>query len=82
MPSVLIVDDEPENLRSLKRFLHDREPTWTVSTAQNESQAKAALAELTPDVIITDLVMTTEQGGGWRYSSKRRTRHTGGCAYC
>ncbi len=63
MPSVLIVDDEPENLKSLKRFLEDRDATLVVSTASNEAEALAILNGTPPDVIISDLVMTTDQGG-------------------
>lgn len=63
MPNILIVDDEPENLRSLKRYLEDAAPDWDVSTAQNENEAKGIIKEQSPDVVITDLVMVTEQSG-------------------
>ncbi len=63
MPNILIVDDEPENLKSLRRYLEDRAPGWVVFTAQNEAEAKTALKDRSPDVVISDLVMATEESG-------------------
>jgi CheY-like chemotaxis protein len=72
MPRILIVDDEIENLKSLKRFLGDHEPNWDIATAQSEGEAKASLSERPPDVVISDLVMSTEQGGMEVLSSRRK----------
>ncbi|MGO9304644.1 MAG: response regulator [Candidatus Korobacteraceae bacterium] len=63
MPTLLIVDDEPQNLTALKRELSDRSPTWTVYAAGNELEAGALLKQHAIDVIITDLVMGTDQSG-------------------
>ncbi len=63
MPSILIVDDEPQNLNALRRVFNDRRPSWTVYTATNEAGASASLEEHLVDVVITDLVMTTDQSG-------------------
>lgn len=63
MPNILIVDDEPENLKSLKRYLEDGNSSWVVSTAQNEEEVSSVLNERPPDVVISDLVMATEQSG-------------------
>ncbi len=63
MPKILIVDDEVENLKSLKRYLEDSAPGWVISTAQNEAEAKIALNDIPPDVVITDLVMANEESG-------------------
>jgi len=63
MPRILIVDDEAENLKSLKRYLEDSAPGWTISTAQNEAEARSTFTDLPPDVVITDLVMKTEESG-------------------
>ncbi|MDI6736377.1 MAG: response regulator, partial [bacterium] len=63
MPNILIVDDESENLRSLKRYLEDATPDWDVSTVQNENEAKVIMKAQPPDVVISDLVMATEQSG-------------------
>lgn len=63
MPTVLIVDDEAENLRSLKRYLEEKNPTWTVTTARSEEEAEAALRDKELDVVVSDLVMANEQAG-------------------
>jgi class 3 adenylate cyclase len=63
MPNILIVDDEPQNLNALRRVLADRSPSWTVCTAGGEAEALALLGRHPFDVVITDLVMATEQSG-------------------
>jgi class 3 adenylate cyclase len=59
----LIVDDEGENRRSLKRFLDDADVEWDVSTAGSALEALEAIAQVEFDVIITDLVMESDQSG-------------------
>lgn len=63
MPSILIVDDDPQNLNALKRELAARNPDWTVHIAANENEAAAFLNQHQIDLVITDLVMATDQGG-------------------
>ena len=68
MARILIVDDEIENLNSLKRALGDLNPNWEILTARNEKEGKSILAqhldEKEPiDVVLTDLVMESEQSG-------------------
>jgi len=68
MSRVLIIDDEIENLNSLKRALGDENPDWEILTAMNESEGekvlKKHLNEKKPvDVVLTDLVMDTEESG-------------------
>lgn len=68
MARILIVDDEIENLNSLKRALGDLNPNWEIMTAVNEDEGKNLLehqlAEKEPiDVVLTDLVMESEQSG-------------------
>jgi adenylate cyclase len=63
MPVVLIVDDETENLKALKRELADRSPDWTLHTATGEKEACAFADEHPVDAIITDLKMATDQSG-------------------
>jgi class 3 adenylate cyclase len=68
MARILIVDDEIENLNSLKRALGDMNPNWEIFTARNEKEGKRILAqqidEKEPiDVVLTDLVMESEQSG-------------------
>lgn len=68
MPRILIVDDEQENREALHRALSDENPDWTIYDEPNEAAGKifiaAQLAKKEPvDVVLTDLVMTSEQGG-------------------
>ncbi len=68
MPRILIIDDEIENLNSLKRALGDMNPDWDILTAQSENDGKSLLekqlAEKQPvDVVLTDLVMDSEKSG-------------------
>lgn len=53
MPTLLIVDDEPNLLYSLKRRLES--DTLTVRTAQTAKQGIAAVEEHRPDVAILDI---------------------------
>ena len=67
-PIVLIIDDERENLDSLKRALGDENPSWEILTAQSEAEGGKTLADqltkMEPvDVVLTDLVMDTEASG-------------------
>ena len=68
MPRILIVDDEEENREALHRALGDENPDWNIMDAANESDGRSLLeqqlAKKEPvDVLLTDLVMTSEQGG-------------------
>jgi class 3 adenylate cyclase len=63
MPTILIVDDELQNLNALKRALIEKNPSWTIHGAGNETEAVAAINQHRIDVVITDLVMATDQSG-------------------
>ena len=64
MPRILLVDDEIENLNSLRRYLLDNAPDWEIDTARSETEALERLnRDPVVDVVITDLVMITDQGG-------------------
>jgi len=64
MANILIVDDKEDNLNAYKLALEDANLGWNILTAQNENDAKKILAKTQPiDVIITDLVMLSEQSG-------------------
>ncbi len=59
---VLIVDDHPIVRQGLRRMI-DPEPDLTVcGEAQNEREARAAIRELKPDVVIVDISLA--QGDG------------------
>ncbi len=68
MPRILIVDDEKENREALQRALGDENPDWQIVTAESEAEGgdilKQQLAKREAvDVVLTDLVMDTEQSG-------------------
>jgi class 3 adenylate cyclase len=68
MSRVLIVDDERANREALKLALGDENPDWQIFTAANEVEGKKIIEDLLAkgepiDVVLTDLVMTTEQSG-------------------
>ena len=68
MPNILIVDDENDNLKALKRALNDSNPGWNILTALDESAATKIIREQIEkrepvDVVLTDLVMESEQSG-------------------
>ena len=66
--NVLIVDDEKENCSALQRALRDENPAWQFFLAHGDDDGirilKEQLALGSPiDVVLTDLVMETEQAG-------------------
>ena len=65
---VLIVDDEKQNREALKRAIGDENPEWEIFLAENEEEGldivRDCLANAEPiDVVLTDLVMRSEQSG-------------------
>ena len=68
MSRILIVDDEKENLEALKLSLGDANRDWEILTATSEFEGKDIIQKQLDkrepiDVVLTDLVMTTEQSG-------------------
>lgn len=68
MSRILIVDDEKENRDALVLALGDENPSWEFFTAADEVEGgniiQAQQSKREPiDVVLTDLVMTTEQSG-------------------
>lgn len=64
MAHILIVEDNEPNLKSYKLALEDAGLGWNILTAKNENEAQKIIDETqSVDVIITDLVMLTEQSG-------------------
>ncbi|HYN37696.1 MAG TPA: response regulator, partial [Rhodospirillales bacterium] len=57
MTSVVIVDDQALNRRILERFARDVDTEVDVRTFASPLEALAAIAEFTPDLIVTDYVM-------------------------
>lgn len=65
---VLVVDDEPDALRLMKRLLESRGAQ--VTTTPGAQEAMAAISEDAPDVILSDIAMPGEDG----YALMRRIR--------
>jgi adenylate cyclase len=68
MARILIVDDEKQNREALKLALGDANPDWSILTASNEAEGKEIIQRQLAcgepiDVVLTDLVMETEQSG-------------------
>jgi class 3 adenylate cyclase/CheY-like chemotaxis protein len=77
MPRILIIDDEVENLNALKRALGDENPDWEILTARSEKDGKAVLEkqlnERAPvEVVLTDLVLESEERGGMNILQEAR----------
>lgn len=58
---ILLVDDDPDIRDSLKIILEHH--GYVVRTAMNSQQALAAINERMPDLMILDVMMTTETEG-------------------
>ena len=63
MPCILIVDDDPRYLDALKLALTDLNTDWEIITAANENEGISIIQEREIDLVLTDLVMLSEQGG-------------------
>lgn len=63
MANILIVEDREDELKAYKLYLEDSGVGWNIFTAKNENEAKIVLDMQAIDVIITDLLMLTEQSG-------------------
>lgn len=68
MPRILIVDDEKENREAMELALGDANPDWQIFTAGNEIEGRNTIEQQLSnnepiDVVLTDLVMDTEQSG-------------------
>lgn len=73
MSRVLVVDDEPENVETLRAYFSTMQEDWEIQAALGEAEAQRAIDEWAPDVVITDLVMETEESG-MRVLRAARTR--------
>lgn len=60
--SVLIVDDNPDDREILAQLLEDALPAATVAAATNGFQGLIAIGRMSPDVVITDLLMPHMNG--------------------
>jgi adenylate cyclase len=63
MPRVLLVDNDPMCLDALRLELSDVNPDWEIITATDENGGKSIIEANEIDLVLTDLVMSSEQGG-------------------
>lgn len=61
-PRVLVVDDEPIMLRTMRRVLGRAHPDWQIVTVLTGAEALEVLEQMPCDVIITDLVLAGSLG--------------------
>lgn len=61
--TVLLVDDQEENLSSIALFLANRAREWRVLQAKSVADAIGALTANNVDLVVTDLRMETETAG-------------------
>ena len=61
-PSVLFLDDEPNVVAALKRAAAQARPGWRVSADTDPERALAALDEIAPNVVVSDLKMPNVSG--------------------
>ena len=60
--SLLLVDDEPNILKMLKKLIARARPEWTVETAESAEAALVVLEHTTFDVIVSDMRMPGMDG--------------------
>ncbi len=60
--TILIVDDEPDVLRLFRRMLASTGRNYRVLRASSARQARQIMADTTPDVVLSDLVMPEQDG--------------------
>jgi CheY-like chemotaxis protein len=62
MTRILVVDDSPPDLALVEAHINNTRPRWEVKSAGSGSEALAQIAEVHPDVLITDLRMPQMDG--------------------
>ena len=60
--TILVVDDEPDVLRLFRRMLASAGRNYRVLRASSARQARQIMADTTPDVVLSDLVMPEQDG--------------------
>jgi CheY-like chemotaxis protein/anti-sigma regulatory factor (Ser/Thr protein kinase) len=63
MPIVLVVDDSPMDRLVVGRLLEkEKDPDWVVEFAESGDQALEFMEDVTPDVVVTDLILPGMDG--------------------
>jgi two-component system response regulator YesN len=62
MPNILLVDDEPRQLRAMSTIIKSLRPHYNMFTAQDGSEALALIAQISIDVVMTDIRMPVMDG--------------------
>ncbi|MBK1879628.1 HDOD domain-containing protein [Pelagicoccus mobilis] len=65
---ILVIDPDPNAIEALQNALEPKAASWTLVTAQNETDALAAVEDTTPDIVVTSLA--ANQGDGLALLSK------------
>jgi len=56
-PRVLVVDDDPAALELVEMLVEKAMPSATITKARNGFEGLQALGRMTPDILVTDIVM-------------------------
>jgi DNA-binding response OmpR family regulator len=59
---ILVVDDEPDVLRSISLSLKLQEPLWEIITASNGEEAISIVEDAAPDLVLLDVLMPGMDG--------------------
>ena len=62
MKSILLIDDDPQVLQTLKRVLSSHGDAWELETAADGTEAILLVRQKTFDMIITDIFMPKKDG--------------------
>jgi CheY-like chemotaxis protein len=74
-PRILIVDDEPSVLASLRQLLAARKPEWVIETTTSPREALRVLGTKPFDVVISDIKMPEMDGLAFMRTMRAR-QHT------
>ena len=61
-PRVLIVDDDPAALELVEMLVEEAFPTAVITKARNGFEGLQAMGRMTPDILVTDIVMPHMDG--------------------
>ena len=62
MKHILLIDDDPNLLDSVRRSLRRRRDAWELTTTSNGKEALRVVRERAVDLVITDIFMPGKEG--------------------